>query len=620
MAFFKCKMCGGDLDFREGQTVCECEYCGIKQTLPKTGSEQKINAMNRANHFRRQCEFDRAIELYEKILQDSGEDSELYWALALCKYGIEYVDDPLTGKKIPTCHRMQYMSILDDTDYHNAIENADEEQKPIYIEEAEKIAAIQKTILEISNKEKPFDVFICYKESASDGSRTNDSVLAQDIYYGLTEKGYKVFFSKITLEGKLGTAYEPYIFAALNSARVMIVVGTRPEYINSVWVKNEWSRFLMLMKTDRTKLIIPAYRDMDPYDLPDALSVYQSQDMSKLGFMQDLIRGVSKVLEGNKEEKAGAEAVPGSNEIRSNVDALLKRGKFALEDSEWERAFDFFDQVLNCDAECAEAYLGQALAKNHAAGIDDFILTLINRTEEAEPTVHQRGIPEEDFARVKKLLTQNDILVSDVIYAGKFSQKYEYSTYTEARQKQLDDIVDYFETDKLLKKAMRFAKGGCSEDIVKVKDGVIPVLEERLAQAKKQDAAVEAEIDKKFVQISEEMLCLAESAVSQKEKRYEDFVKKYNENLLGNMYKQQIRRTFELFGKFKDAPSYIKRIDEELKEEESRIRALQDEKRDILNSFADLGRFSGKKRKEKEYRLSQINEEIERIKNDISNI
>ncbi|MBD4337184.1 TIR domain-containing protein, partial [Xanthomonas citri pv. citri] len=78
--------------------------------------------------------------------------------------------------------------------------------------------------------EDPFDVFICYKESDSSGRRTPDSVLANDLYHQLTAAGFKVFFARITLEDKLGTAYEPYIFAALNSAKVMVVLGTRAEY------------------------------------------------------------------------------------------------------------------------------------------------------------------------------------------------------------------------------------------------------------------------------------------------------------------------------------------------------------------------------------------------------
>lgn len=35
---------------------------------------------------------------------------------------------------------------------------------------------------------------------------------------------------------------------------------------------------------------------MDPYDLPEEFSHLQAQDMSKLGFMQDLIRGINKIV------------------------------------------------------------------------------------------------------------------------------------------------------------------------------------------------------------------------------------------------------------------------------------------------------------------------------------
>ena len=295
MAVFKCKMCGGSLEISEGTTVCECEYCGTKQTLPKINDEQKINMFNRASHFRQQYEFDKAAEIYEKMAAESGSDAELFWSIVLCRYGIEYVDDPVTKNKIPTCHRTQYKSILEDPDYLTALSCADTMQRDIYEREAKVINDIQKKILNISYREEPFDVFICYKETDANGRRTVDSVLAQDLYYGLTQEGFKVFFSRITLESKLGTEYEPYIFAALNSAKVMVVVGTKPEYFNAVWVRNEWSRYLQIMQKDKNRILIPAYRDMDPYDLPNELSLFQSQDMSKIGFLQDLIRGIKKI-------------------------------------------------------------------------------------------------------------------------------------------------------------------------------------------------------------------------------------------------------------------------------------------------------------------------------------
>ena len=298
MAILKCKLCGGDIEANDDRAYGTCLYCGTQQTLPNAVDDQKANFHNRANHFRRQNEFDKAASAYDSILNLDPSDAEAHWGLVLSKYGIEYVEDPITHERIPTCHRVHNESILTDADYLAVLEYAgDRYTCSLYEAEAKRIATIQRGILAISAKEDPYDVFICYKETSETGSRTVDSAMAQDVYYGLTQEGYKVFFARITLEEKLGQQYEPYIFAGLNSAKVMLVIGTRPEHFNAVWVRNEWSRFLALMKEDRSKQLIPCYRDMDAYALPEALSMLQSQDMNKIGFMQDLIRGIKKVLD-----------------------------------------------------------------------------------------------------------------------------------------------------------------------------------------------------------------------------------------------------------------------------------------------------------------------------------
>ena len=260
---------------------------------------------------------------------------------------------------------MQVASILTDEDYLAAVENApDEESRRIYQEEAARIAEIQKGILAISANEKPYDVFICYKETDENGQRTRDSQWAQDVYYGLTEQGLKVFFSRITLEDKLGQQYEPYIFAALNSAKVMVVIGSRPEYFNAVWVKNEWSRYLSLMKHDHKRLLIPCYRDMDPYDLPEELSMLQSQDMSKIGFMQDLLRGVQKVMQQPTSAPQGVRVETATVETNApGVTSLLKRAALFLEDGDTASAREYYDRVLDIDPECAEAYMGKVCAE-----------------------------------------------------------------------------------------------------------------------------------------------------------------------------------------------------------------------------------------------------------------
>lgn len=372
MQVFKCKICGGNLEFNPGDTVAVCDSCGTKQTLPKLDDERRVNLYDRANHFRRNNEFDKAMGIYEQILNEDGTDAEAYWSIVLCRYGIEYVEDPATHKRLPTVNRAQYTSIFDDDNYKSALQYADPAQKQLYEEEANIINEIQKDILAISQNEEPFDVFICYKETDASGRRTQDSVLANDLYHQLTLEGFKVFFSRITLEDKLGAAYEPYIFAALNSAKVMVVLGTKPEYFNAVWVKNEWARYLALIKNGAKKNLIPAYKDMDPYDLPEEFSHLQAQDMSKLGFMQDLIRGIKKITHADTPKAAvEKETVITSGSI--NAAPLLKRAFIFLEDHNLASADEYFEKTLDCDPENAMAYLGKMMLQLNVVKKEELI-------------------------------------------------------------------------------------------------------------------------------------------------------------------------------------------------------------------------------------------------------
>ena len=370
---FKCKMCGGTLEFKTGDTVATCDSCGTLQTLPKMDDEHRTNLYDRANHYRRANEFDKAMGIYEQILNEDKTDAESYWSLVLCRYGIEYVEDPISHKRVPTVNRAQYTSVYDDEDYKSALQYATAEQKKVYEEEAIAINEIQKGILAISQKEKPFDVFICYKETDENGRRTQDSVLANDLYHQLTQEGFKVFFSRITLEDKLGTAYEPYIFAALNSAKVMVVIGTKEDYFNAVCVKNEWSRFLALIREGKNKTLIPAYRDMDPYDLPEEFSHLQAQDMSKLGFMQDLIRGIKKLVGVERKQQVELEGELSGN-VQNDIDPLLIRTAMFLEDENWEKADEYAERILDMNPKCAQAYLDKMMAEYRVHSSDELMM------------------------------------------------------------------------------------------------------------------------------------------------------------------------------------------------------------------------------------------------------
>ena len=366
----KCNICGGDVAVSADKTFATCEYCGSTVTVPRVSDEQRAAAFNRGSHFRRIGEFDKALASYERILREDDTDAEAHWCAALCRFGIEYVEDPATYEWIPTCHRASFDSFLEDVDFKAALEHSDGLTRRLYQKEAAKIAEVQRGILATSQNEEPYDVFLCYKETGEDGQRTRDSILAQDIYYQLTDQGHRVFFSRITLEDKAGSQYEPYIFAALNSAKVMVAVGTKPEHFSAVWVRNEWSRFLALMRRDRSRVLLPCYRDMDPYDLPEQLAVLQSYDMGKIGFIQDLIRGVDKVLNAGKAAPAAAPApviiqtAAPAPAPAANHDSAIVMGFMDYDMGKKDSATATFRQVLMQDDTCAEAYLGLVLTNS----------------------------------------------------------------------------------------------------------------------------------------------------------------------------------------------------------------------------------------------------------------
>ena len=360
MAIIKCKMCGGDLNVEENSQIAVCEYCGTQQTVPKQDNEKKLTLFARANRLRIACEFDKAAGVYESIVAEFPEEAEAYWGLVLCEYGIEYVDDPATGKKVPTCHRSSFDSVLEDANFELVMEYSDVVTRKLYREEAKAIEELRRGIIEVSSREEPYDIFICYKETDETGQRTLDSVLAQDLYDALTEKGYRVFFSRITLEDKLGQEYEPYIFAALNSARVMLAVGTDYEYYNAPWVKNEWSRYLQLIAAGQKKSLIPCYKNIDAYDMPKEFAKLQAQDLGKVGATQDLLRGIEKLLGKTSESAILQQPAPIPGAAAPNVDSLLRRGNLFLEDGDWENANSYFNRVLDIAPECGIAYLCRA--------------------------------------------------------------------------------------------------------------------------------------------------------------------------------------------------------------------------------------------------------------------
>ena len=240
MVFQRCNSCGGRVE-REGNYFV-CESCHNKWLIDIAND---IHAVRRATAWDalKRSDFEEAIELFEEIVLKEKTNHEAYWGLALAKASIVYVNDMQEGKKVPTCNNITEESFLNDKTVQMAINLAPIEVAEEYKRQAEYIDKVRVEWLKKASKEPPYDVFISFKDSDANGNRTTDSMEMQDLYTALVGKGYKVFYSRVTLRDKVADEYEPYIYNAIKTAKVMIVYGEKIEYFNSTWIKNEWSRF-----------------------------------------------------------------------------------------------------------------------------------------------------------------------------------------------------------------------------------------------------------------------------------------------------------------------------------------------------------------------------------------
>lgn len=270
----RCVYCGGEVLVQPEGTMGICTSCMAENPLPGKGVSEKD--YEKAAKALRESRFDRAIELYEKLLIENPKDASVCWGMALSEYGIEYVEDPASGEFLPTLHRLSSQKFSENLYAKKAVEcSFSSLNRDFYISQCKLIDSIQSRSLAISGQETPVDIFICYKRSEEGERRTADSRMAADYYRELTHRGYQVFFAEETL--KVGEEYEPRIFAALQSAKVMIAIATKKEYYEAVWVRNEWSRYADLIRQDRRekgstdRLLISMYQHMTEKELPEIL-------------------------------------------------------------------------------------------------------------------------------------------------------------------------------------------------------------------------------------------------------------------------------------------------------------------------------------------------------------
>lgn len=440
MGALKCKMCGSNLEIEDSITVCKCEKCGTSQTVPDIEDDKELKLFERAGRLRFNCDFDKAAGIYNTITDSYPEEAEGYWGLILCKYGIEYADNA-SGKKVPVCHRISYDSVMDDEDFELVMENSDSESRAIFREEAKIIEENRKKYIQIAESEQPYDIYISYRAKDDNGDKTAVSEIAGHLYNKLTSAGYRVFLSEAALKGKKRSECEPYIYSALNSANVMLALGTSYDDYNDVWVKNEWNRYFEIAEKNKNKCLIPCYKDVDEYDIPKefaGLKVCQLGNDDTFNNIMAEIANVVKPESVNQPAPEPEKAEPAEEieleEIEIiepvNINKLLDEGFSAISDKNWKKANKLFFQVLDEEPDNSKAYWGQLLVQQECTNAremaDNLYLQVIGNTSDNtyELEIRDRRQEIKDKYPVANLFSEEE-------YANLFDVHFNYQSGVE---------------------------------------------------------------------------------------------------------------------------------------------------------------------------------------------
>ncbi len=274
----KCETCGGDL-IKINEGCYKCKSCGniyYKKELPS----KLVLDLNEALNLRCMNKFQDALERYELIIKSHPDCQEAYWGYILADYGIEYVKD-YDGKFKPTCHRVSSLALPQNSKV-NKLKSLVRDDKKVAEHYDSCINDIERNRKEIYKKsqqtKQKYDIFICYKQNtiANPSVPTQEAKRARKLYNKLCGK-YNVFFAEESL-GSTTDDYEAHIFSALNSAKLMIIVTSSLDNLNSAWVKNEWGRYLSFAKEDSSKKFKVLYSGFNPEELPTGLRRSQALD------------------------------------------------------------------------------------------------------------------------------------------------------------------------------------------------------------------------------------------------------------------------------------------------------------------------------------------------------
>lgn len=573
MAAFICRYCGAPLETAE-TSVCECRSCGRLQSIPLIDSAEKRELLLRAEQLRREQRYDKAIQLYERMIALSPADADVYWALALCRYGVMFFADGGL-----TLQRMQAHSFISDSDYQQALKFADEKQRRLMEDTAALIDEKQRRISELSVGIS-YDVLLC------SGTDKESAGYSMALYNRLCSEGINVFYPDVTLKTTAKSEWEPYLFSAVNSAKALILTVTDSDILNDVMVMNFCGRFISVDMGGRA--VIPVLFGVTPGELPPELSKFQALNAANLGFEQNLVSRVKALLSGVHFNESSAEENP-----------LVRRAYIMLSDRQFSEAESMcvrIEPLFPAEAALIRLLCEYGVTTGEALGT----LSADIMKSENYRLAMQHG---NEALRLK--LKKYALSAQENLHAADTQNNEPKSTFPELQS--ADGV--YSAEIKPVKKRSRLFLPAASLIVVGLITTAVIVISQYASNSGTEQLAAELEISDKETEFErakalfdEENYAEAEAAFLSLDNYGESEKWVYNcrymqaEKLLENSDTENARNIFLRLGDYKDSAEKVKLCDyrtAELAEENGEYEAAAE-------AFDSLGSFSDSKTRKKE--------------------
>jgi ribosomal-protein-alanine N-acetyltransferase len=178
---------------------------------------------------------------------------------------------------------------------------------------------------------KEYNIFISFKKTYNN-KITSDTQIARKLYWALTHEGYTPFYSEEEIIAGGYSNFGNAIDDALSSASIFIYVCTNSAFLDTPYVKYEWSSFSNEIKSGHKKNghILGLTEGVNYSDIPYGLRGYEIFNET-----DQIIDAVKILLPQQKED------IPSENILEYQINKYLGKEKNIFQRKEYNQFFEF---------------------------------------------------------------------------------------------------------------------------------------------------------------------------------------------------------------------------------------------------------------------------------------